>query len=571
MLLRRGSVWRETLVMTSSGAPDHPIVVGTYGDGAAPVINGANVTTNWVLHDAANHVWSTPVGWTPSAASPALDVVFFGGVRGTKRTSVASVRVNGDWYWNPSNQTLYVYSVNLPTHVETAARDYGVVGRDDLSVQYIVIENLEIRQANSKSVLIGYGNHYWTLRNLICHHNGRLDDVEDGGHGNDRVGISVRRCNGTLITGCTVYESGENGIQITEGSGNIIERCTIWNAHHHAIDLKGSTEYVCQDNVIRYNRIYATPEFSADVNGIALVNEAGTRSLLNTLIHHNIVYDIPDSGLLVFGSNTGDTKVFNNTFVNCRSHNVHLLNGAGTLVMKNNIGVSNRAGWCPTLLMQNAVGKSSDYNCWLNLPANSDMIQVNGTDYRSLASYQSATGLDQHSLSSGAGFLDESSNDYHLTDSSHCLNAGTPVGLTEDFDGFPIPANGPVSIGAYQSVQSGSLTITQQPYGTRKAIAQVHSFRVGVSGGTGIISYQWYKDGAELNGATEQVYTTPPLTEADSGLYYVVVRDESGTSLTSASAYLEVGFFVLPALGPLGLFVLLALIVACRRRRAHYD
>ena len=40
----------------------------------------------------------------------------------------------------------------------------------------------------------------------------------------------------------------------------------------------------CRDNIIRHNRVYCTPSFSADVNGIALVNEAGTMSLLNTLM-----------------------------------------------------------------------------------------------------------------------------------------------------------------------------------------------------------------------------------------------------------------------------------------------
>jgi len=211
--------------------------------------------------------------------------------------------------------------------------------------------------------------------------------------------------------------------------------------------------------------------------------------------------------------------------------------------------------------MQSSSGKDINYNCWLNFPPGSDMIQVAGTDYRDLASYRAATGLDIHSISVSPQFQNESADDFHLAELSVCLGTGTSVGLLEDFDGQAIPPTGPVSIGAYQgSTLSGPLTITQQPHGGRKAVSQIHTFGVGVSGGKGTIFYQWYKDGEAIAGATERLYVTHPLTELDTGTYYVEVGDDEGASITSATAYLEVGPYTLPAVGHWSLWVILAAV-----------
>lgn len=44
ILLHRGQVWNERLIITSSGVAGTPIVYGAYGTGAAPVIDGTGVT-----------------------------------------------------------------------------------------------------------------------------------------------------------------------------------------------------------------------------------------------------------------------------------------------------------------------------------------------------------------------------------------------------------------------------------------------------------------------------------------------------------------------------------------------
>lgn len=562
VLLRRGCEWRETLSVLHGGTPGTPIVYGAYGTGARPLIIGSNPTAGWVIEDVARHLWRTHVPWTPTPASPSLDVVYFAGERGVKRHSLAEVDSASEWYWNSSNQMLYVYCLDTPTGIETAARDHGVLGRDGFGLTYIVVEDIEIKQTNSKLILVGAGNHYWTIRNIVGHHNGRCDDIEDGSMGNDRVGISVRRCNNTLVTGCLIYETGENGVQITGGSNNIVEHCTIYNPHHHAIDMKGAPLWTCRDNVIRYNRVYATWSYDTQVNGIALVNDGENADLLNTRIHHNVVYNIPDSGIIIYGVKITETQILNNTLVDCHSHNIHLLNGPSTTTIINNIAVTSGSGWRPTLRIESAAGKSFDYNCWMNIPAGSDMIQVNTTDYQTLAAYQAATGLDAHSISTAPLFADPANRDYHLNDGCLCIGGGTPVGILEDIEGEPIPQTGAVSMGAYEHPVSGVLAIVQQPHGAKKCLLQTHTFYVGARGGTGTIRYQWYKDNDAVPDATDSAYVTPPLSEADSGEYYVVVSDDSGTSLTSDVAYLEVGPFAMPVSKSAAVLTL-TLLLAC--------
>ena len=61
-----------------------------------------------------------------------------------------------------------------------------------------------------------------------------------------------------------------------------------------------------------------------------------------------------------------------------------------------------------------------------------------------------------------------------------------------------------------------------------------------VATGSGTLSYQWRKDGADIAGATNPSYTTPPTTLADDGASFTVVSSNSLGSATSAPAILTV-------------------------------
>ncbi|MFH0810572.1 MAG: choice-of-anchor Q domain-containing protein [Pseudomonadota bacterium] len=73
-------------------------------------------------------------------------------------------------------------------------------------------------------------------------------------------------------------------------------------------------------------------------------------------------------------------------------------------------------------------------------------------------------GCDEHSLCSMdgrvVGFTNPDSGDFHLSSNSDCLDAGTNVGLTQDFEINTVPQNGAVDIGAFEALASGG---QQQP------------------------------------------------------------------------------------------------------------
>lgn len=81
--------------------------------------------------------------------------------------------------------------------------------------------------------------------------------------------------------------------------------------------------------------------------------------------------------------------------------------------------------------------------------------------------------------------------------------------------------------------------ITAQPQSASALTGATVTFSATVTG-TGPLTYQWQRNGADLAGATAASYTTPALTLADQGARYrLVVRNAYGV-VTSADALLSV-------------------------------
>lgn len=56
ILFKRGEVWREQLIASTSGTAGSPITFGAYGTGAKPVISGADAVTGWTLYSGNIYV-----------------------------------------------------------------------------------------------------------------------------------------------------------------------------------------------------------------------------------------------------------------------------------------------------------------------------------------------------------------------------------------------------------------------------------------------------------------------------------------------------------------------------------
>ena len=79
-------------------------------------------------------------------------------------------------------------------------------------------------------------------------------------------------------------------------------------------------------------------------------------------------------------------------------------------------------------------------------------------------------------------------------------------------------------------------SITTQPASRTVVAGQTATFSVTASG-TAPLSYQWQKNGANINGATAASYTTPATTTADTGAQFtVVVTNPVGNATSNAAA-----------------------------------
>jgi hypothetical protein len=81
--------------------------------------------------------------------------------------------------------------------------------------------------------------------------------------------------------------------------------------------------------------------------------------------------------------------------------------------------------------------------------------------------------------------------------------------------------------------------ITTQPASQTVTAGQTATFSVAATG-TAPLSYQWEKNGTNINGANSANYTTPTTTSADNGATFVVVVSNSAGTSTSNGATLTV-------------------------------
>ncbi len=96
-----------------------------------------------------------------------------------------------------------------------------------------------------------------------------------------------------------------------------------------------------------------------------------------------------------------------------------------------------------------------------------------------------------------------------------------------------------VAIGFDGSIVGTALDIRQQPQAQTVLAGQSASFAVGVVG-LSPISYQWRKNGADIAGANDLTYVTPPTTLADNGSLFNVRVCNDFVCVTSSPALLTV-------------------------------
>jgi Immunoglobulin I-set domain len=92
--------------------------------------------------------------------------------------------------------------------------------------------------------------------------------------------------------------------------------------------------------------------------------------------------------------------------------------------------------------------------------------------------------------------------------------------------------------GGFQGYKPVAPTVSQ-PASVTVPLGQTATFSVTATG-TGSLTFQWYKNGAPITGATSSTYTTPPTVAGDTGAVFTVVVSNSAGTVTSGPATLTV-------------------------------
>ena len=471
VLFRAGCTWREQLTVPSSGSAGGPITFGAYGNGAAPIINGADLLSSGWTNTSGN-VWQRALTTQPNQ-------VFFNGVRGVLKSSTGTITTPGDWWW--SANVVYVYSTSNPASaftipgVEASVRTNAVWLNQK---NFIILSGLDGEKANSTDFNIqashdvritactanySYyeGIYIWTLGATPTTNNDQVDHCTVAY--NNASGIYVLPTTygssvGVKILNNIVHDNAMMadqfgafvaGIYAAIGQNLLIEGNDVYN-NGVGSTAGGAVGYgIWNDtpgtgNIIRYNRTHGN-RFS----GI-IVEDGHTHSATDLAVYGNVVYSNGgtgafadgDCGIQVWRANDG-MAIYNNTMY---GNNVNLcvigLNGVGgasNVLAKNNIAT----GAITANLMAYYGGDNDGTNGSGNVYTNnsfgaaaSNFIQWGAsTFYSTYATWEAASGncgtTDcSHSIQTAPTFTNASSDNFTVTSGSSAIDAGTNLGST---------------------------------------------------------------------------------------------------------------------------------------------
>ena len=156
----------------------------------------------------------------------------------------------------------------------------------------------------------------------------------------------------------------------------------------------------------------------------------------NKVIDNYIGIDVHATG----GVNITAANLYNNTIVDSEYASIKIHSaGAETIgvTLKNNISYNPGT----MHIQQTSVGGTEDYDTNDFYPEGNDFWTWDATvDIDTLAAWKTASTEDANSINTAPRFL--STTNFHLRPSSPCIDTGTEVGLTEDFDKKPVPVDG---------------------------------------------------------------------------------------------------------------------------------
>lgn len=392
ILLKRGQTYREILVMPSSGSSGNPIRIGTYGEGARPIILGSDTKTNW---QSDGFAYVAPIEWE-------ANLVLQGDVSLRKAASRAAMTA-GSFFIDTGTQKIYVWPHNgaAPSQLEISRRPqkyYGLVMDGWTGNSWIEFDGLELKNANWMSYRV-FGGKGITIKNSVIS-NGFYNAIIAMGTGqgasSDPDGLKV--LDNTIKNHGYAREQGFDGaagISVDGADGFTIERNTIQTNYGEGIE----TYNTANNGVIAYNTvrdqemsgaIYVNASFGRPTSNISVHDNTisggsdkahtaltlaieGTGAISNVTFANNTVSGYASGGGLVVGSGAGTISgsVFQNNTITNSLHGIEVIGGPGLTFTSNvfKMNTVNLSSNGSTLLVTEggAAGNTFTHNSFKNI------------------------------------------------------------------------------------------------------------------------------------------------------------------------------------------------------------
>jgi parallel beta-helix repeat protein len=293
ILLRRGQIWREQLILQSSGEAQRLISLDSYDEGALPEISGADPLPagNWSKCDnCGDKIWQTTVETQPN-------VLLFDGQKGTKRGSSGELRNTNDWAWSAG--TLFIYAEDQPAKVfpkrgvEAGVRPIGI---NLTGLSYIAIRNVRVSASNAAPYALG--SDIWGIaagRKGPAPHDIRVENCEILHSAGD--GIHLEGVQNSVISSNLVADNENVGIQIYRSveafpvSDVTVANNEVHHNHFIGINLAGcpageSCRTIRNEQQLTVTKVRITGN-KAYANGAGIYLHQTTDSLVSGNISHD--------------------------------------------------------------------------------------------------------------------------------------------------------------------------------------------------------------------------------------------------------------------------------------------
>jgi hypothetical protein len=318
-------------------------------------------------------------------------------------------------------------------------------GNDNITIRDVEIEannatSCVIFRDNSKnSKLINCKLHggYWGLRALNYIDGLYVENTEIYNTKDD--GVFVKNSKNIEFKNCYVHHVNRNwkspatSEKDAAGDGIQFEKCDNWHVHHNLIDRSTSGNKFCfisnnpsQENGIIENNWFIGPL----VNGSSIYIGDGS----NIIVRYNFVEGPSNSP---FYSHAKNLDIYYNIF--------YMVNGP--LFASQSAEVYNNLFYDVAMGIQggNIIAKNNIFHLTSD---DATRFKVNSlVEENNLFTIGEPTG---NSYVGDPGFVDPGNLNFHLLPNSICIDNGTGVGVSRDFEGNPVPRGEATDIGVYE-------------------------------------------------------------------------------------------------------------------------